>query len=581
MVETGRERRGRGRSVIRTALSARTGDFAAACLLFSTHQLGESLVPVLVGATIAGAVAQGSAVSLVLWLLVLAADFAVLSFSYRLGARASARAKQQAGHVLRLAVVERALRRDGGADLAPGELLSRASSDADRVGALVGVVASSVAAAVALIAASAFLIAASPLLGCVIVLGALVVVIATSVLSRRVATRAGVEQQATADATLAAADIVRGLRTLAGLGAATTAAERYRATSRRAVRSAEKAVGAEAEIGGIAALLSGVYLTLIAGAGGWLALTGSLGLGSLVSVLGLAVFLTGPLRTLTGLPAAAQRAVASARRIGEVLERPGALELPALDAGDTALPGDLALHITGEGIVVDAAEGELTGVVCVRPEDADRIAAAVARESGTSGLVVRVGGVDARTVRIDDYGSQVLVAPHDSAVLDATLRENLDPLAEHEPQGAQRAGNAALDGIAERARRGARAAFADEIAESLPDGWDSAAGEFGRRLSGGQRQRLALGRALAVDAPVLVLHEPTTAVDPATAEVIAERLRDLRAGRTTVVITTSPALLARCDTVVLVDGKSDTNGARGTHDELLAGDTVYRAMVVR
>ncbi|KRC51953.1 hypothetical protein ASE16_02475 [Leifsonia sp. Root227] len=573
--------------MIRAAFSARREDFALACLLYTTHQLGESMVPVLVGATIAGAVAQGAAVSLALWLLVLAADFAVLSLSYRLGARASARAKQQAGHVVRLAVVERALRQDGGADLAPGDLLSRASSDADRVGALVGIVASSVAAVVALIAASTFLIAASPLLGCMIVLGALVVVIATSVLSRQVATRAGVEQVATADATLAAADIVRGLRTLAGLGAATASAERYRSISRRAVRSSERAVWAEAEIGGIAALLSGVYLTLIAGAGGWLALTGSLGLGSLVSVLGLAVFLTGPLGTLTGLPGVAQRAIASARRIGEVLERPGALERAgALDAGGTAPPRELALSITGDGIVVGAAEGELTGVVCVRHEDADRIAAAVALESVTSGLVVRVGGADARTVRIDDYGSQVLVAPHDSAVLDATLRENLDPLAEPElePQKAQGAGNARLDGITDRARRGAWAAFADEIAESLPDGWDSAAGEFGRRLSGGQRQRLALARALAVDAPVLVLQEPTTAVDPATAEVIAERLRDLRSGSTTVVITTSAALLARCDTVVLVDGTSGTDSARctrGTHDELLAGDTVYRAMVVR
>ena len=77
---------------------------------------------------------------------------------------------------------------------------------------------------------------------------------------------------------------------------------------------------------------------------------------------------------------------------------------------------------------------------------------------------------------------------------------------------------------------------------------------MGNRFSGGQRQRLALARALACGAPVLVLHDPTTAVDSVTEAVIASRLPDVRRGRSTIVVASSPALLAMCDRVVDLRG---------------------------
>lgn len=91
-----------------------------------------------------------------------------------------------------------------------------------------------------------------------------------------------------------------------------------------------------------------------------------------------------------------------------------------------------------------------------------------------------------------------------------------------------------------------RAAACDDFAADL----DVPVGEDGNRLSGGQRQRIALARALASDAPVLVLHEPTTAVDSVTEHKIAQRLKDARAGRSTLLIASSPTLLAGCDRVV-------------------------------
>jgi ABC-type multidrug transport system fused ATPase/permease subunit len=134
----------------------------------------------------------------------------------------------------------------------------------------------------------------------------------------------------------------------------------------------------------------------------------------------------------------------------------------------------------------------------------------------------------------------MLVAPHEASLFDGTVAENL-ALPGHQPELLERA---------------LHAAACDDVLRVLPEGLDTVVGEGGLRLSGGQRQRVALARALVMDTPVLVLHEPTTAVDSVTEAVIAERLPRLRSGRTTILLTTSPALLAVCDRVIAA-GETD------------------------
>jgi ABC-type multidrug transport system fused ATPase/permease subunit len=124
-----------------------------------------------------------------------------------------------------------------------------------------------------------------------------------------------------------------------------------------------------------------------------------------------------------------------------------------------------------------------------------------------------------------------------------------------------------------------RTASAEDVLVALTDGLDSEVEEKGRSFSGGQRQRLILVRALLADPSVLVLVEPTSAVDAHTEARIAERLRDARAGRSTIVLTSSPLLLDRVDEVIFVAAGRVV--AVGKHRQLLETEPHYRRTVTR
>jgi ABC-type multidrug transport system fused ATPase/permease subunit len=156
------------------------------------------------------------------------------------------------------------------------------------------------------------------------------------------------------------------------------------------------------------------------------------------------------------------------------------------------------------------------------------------------------------------------VADNDAHLFTGALRAELDP---HD-----RAGDAAVAAAL-------TAASATDIVEALPAGLDSAVAERGREFSGGQQQRLRLARVLVADPEALLLVEPTSAVDAHTEARIADRLGAARAGRTTLVCTTSPLVLHRADHVIFVeDGKVV---AEGSHTALLDGEPRYRATVSR
>ncbi len=177
---------------------------------------------------------------------------------------------------------------------------------------------------------------------------------------------------------------------------------------------------------------------------------------------------------------------------------------------------------------------------------------------------VRLDGVDLASAALDDVRRRVVVSDTGSQLFAGSLQDAIDP-----------------HGVLtrEQAEETIRVANAEDVYDALPGGWQGVLDERGRGLSGGQRQRVVLARALATDAPILVLVEPTSAVDAHTEARIAERVAEHRRGRTTVVATVSPLWLHHADEIALLEG--DRVVSVGTHEELLATDPAYRRVVIR
>ncbi|WP_406462202.1 ABC transporter ATP-binding protein/permease [Streptomyces sp. NBC_01622] len=563
-----------GRDVLARSVKGQLRSVALGSALGCVHQLGEALVPVLIGVVIDQAVAGQNAGRLMLWLGALALMYVTLSWSFRLGAKAGERGAEEAAHTLRLAIVGRVLDARGGAEEGrlPGELANVATEDAKRVGAVNMALMSGIWAIAGVAVSAVALLLISVTLGLIVLLGTPVLLWLGHLLSKPLERRSEAEQDRAAHASGVAADLVAGLRVLKGLGAQQAAVERYRRTSRISLAATLRSARAESWQTGLVLALTGGFIALIALVGGRLALNGSLTLGQLVSAVGLALFLLGPLETFAWVNAELAQGRASAARVAEVLAAG-----PAIVGGDdpVAEPVRGGLRLRGvrlgglDGIDLDLAAGKLTGIAVTDLSGAEALLRCLGRETDPESGSVQLDGVP--LTRLDPTGlrATVLVAAHDAALFDGSLAANVTPEEESAP---------GADGDHLLTERAMAAARADEVAESLPYGTATGVGEGGRSLSGGQRQRVLLARALRVGSPVLVVHDPTTAVDTVTEARIAEGLREFRQGRTTIVVTNSPALLAVTDHVILLD--AGRVGAEGTHADLVRTDATYRTAVL-
>lgn len=529
-------------------------------------QVGEALVPVMIGVAIDVGIESGAPGPFALACLGIVAIFATLSYGYRYGALFLTRALQDESHRLRVEVAEKAVQPVDDPRLA-GEWLSLATADAEKVAALVYQVAFTVAAVVTVVLTAVYLARTDVTLALVILFGLPVTVGLTQLVSPAIARRTSREQTAVARVAGIAGDLIAGIRPLKGIGAETTASRRYREASQAARHSSIVTARSWGYMSGLTTLVSGLFLALVALLAGTRAIDGELSLGELVAIVGLTQFLAEPIKLLGDLSAQFAAGRASARRLHDALSAGSHV----LD-GPVRMPADAAREVRLERVTVgsltsvDLAVGPgcLVAVTTDSPDSADTIVSLLEGAARPDEGTVRLGGIDLQELARTDRREAMLVVPHAATPPEGTVRTAIDP------DG--RLDDAALDAVL-------TASAAHDVVEAHPDGLEHAVRIGGSSLSGGQRQRLTLARSLAADPPVLVLRDPTTAIDAVTEHQIATGLRTRReTGRATLVVTSSPTLLAAADEVVWVrDGRVV---ARGTHHDL-QDDPAYREAVLR
>ena len=587
---------------LRWHLGQQPGVIAAATFVGFLWQLPLTLGPWLVGKAVDKGILAGSSSDLLRWagllglVTVIGAVFGIAMHTLVVRSwlialygtiQMVARKSVQMGHVLPRRTPT-------------GEAISVASSDSDEFGALTEITARAMSQLVGYLVVAAIVLNTSLAMGLLVLVAAPVIVGAALPQLRPLHRRQEVERSRSSELTSMATDIVAGLRILRGIGGERTFGRNYAEQSQRTRRAGVSAGLWQAAIEATGVLLSGGFLVLLMWAGTLRVLTGDLSVGQLISFLGYGLFMIGPIQTFFEFAQKLTRALVSARKAIVLFE-----QTPPWREQTSPAPlptdGDLVDEVTG----FVAASGLLTIVVSAVPElsaeladrlgrylpadveppaeepgrelkgraarraraerAAERARIATADETlGSREWGVRLGEVDLGAARLADVRQRIVVSDTGSQLFAGTLQDAIDPHGQLTREEAE-------DTI--------RVANAEDVYDALPGGWQGMLDERGRGLSGGQRQRVVLARVIGLDAPILVLVEPTSAVDAHTEARIAERVALHRRGRTTVVATVSPLWLHHADRVALLDG--GRVAAVGGHDELLETNAAYRRVVAR
>jgi ATP-binding cassette subfamily B protein len=278
--------------------------------------------------------------------------------------------------------------------------------------------------------------------------------------------------------------------------------------------------------------------------------SGVLTLGGLFMVMTYIVQLYGPLQTLSSMAAHMQASLASAERAfslldeaPDVAERPDAVALERCSGAVTFAKVSFAYdrkNVILDDISFEVAPTSRVGVTGVTGAGKSTLVSLLTRFYDPTGGRILLDGVDLRDYKLADLRNQFAIVLQETVLFSTSIAENI----------AYANPGAGFDDIV----AAAKAANAHDFIARLPNGYDTAVGERGMRLSGGERQRIALARAFLKNAPILILDEPTSAVDVKTESVIIEAMNRLMQGRTTFIITHRPSMLKNCNQELVVEG---------------------------
>lgn len=355
-----------------------------------------------------------------------------------------------------------------------------------------------------------------------------------------------------------AAEALGAIRVVQAYGLEDTVAASFAAGNQKALKAGIKARKLAARLERSTDVLVGLSTAVVLGFGGLQVMQGKMTPGDMVLFLMYLKTAMKPLRDMAKYTGRIARAAASGERIADLMDEEVEIQDPQHPVTMTRVQGDVVFDrisakdghgrdlFTGLDLMIPA--GQRVGLLGPSGAGKSTLAGYLLRLADTGTGAVLVDGYDTRKVTKADLRAHVSILLQESVLFATTVRENI------------RYGR--LDASDEEVEAAAVRAGADAFIRALPQGYDTMLGARGDTLSGGQRQRIAIARALVRRAPVVILDEPTTGLDPASRALVEDSLWELTKGRTTLAITHDISMIRELDRVLwLEDGRIVEDGA--------------------
>ena len=329
-------------------------------------------------------------------------------------------------------------------------------------------------------------------------------------------------------------------------------------------------------------LLTNINLVVMLGYGGYLAVCyerapdtasavlAGVSIGQLLVFTGLLQQFSGQVANIASIANTMQQSLTGAQRVFEVLDArveiqspPGAVRLPQV-RGEVVFEDVSFAYDPNEPVLsriaFSAKPGQLVAIVGMTGSGKSTLVSLIPRFYDPQQGRVLVDGYDVRALDLDDLRRGIGIVFQESFLFSNSVAANI---AFGHPEAARK-----------QIEWAARIASAHDFITELPNGYDTVLREGGSDLSGGQRQRLAIARALLLEPSILLLDDPTAAVDARTEDEILEAMEGAAAGRTTFVVAHRLSTLQRADQVIVLDRGNIVQ--RGTHEELMSARGHYR-----
>jgi len=454
-----------------------------------------------------------------------------------------------------------------------GQLVSRANSDVSLLQGLLAFLPIMSGNVLLLVSSLVVMFFLSPLLATVALVVAPALVVGAYRMRESTFPANWDAQQKEGEVAVVVEEAITGVRVVKGFGQERRELERLRQAALALYGSRLRAVRRQALYQPFLAALPALGEVCVLAFGGWLAIDHRLSVGTFLAFATYLLAMAAPARMLSGVLIVAQQARAGAERVLDLLDAnpvvydgPGAAPLKEVRGAVSFSSVDFGYSRDQpvlKGFNLAIAPGETLALVGESGSGKSTVALLLPRFYDVQAGSVSIDGLDVREVTLESLRSHIGVVFEESFLFSDTIRANI---AYGRP-----------DASLEEVQRAAMAAEAHEFITELPEGYDTVVGERGLNISGGQRQRIALARALLTDPKILILDDATSAVDAKVEAEIADTLRRIMKGRTTLLIAHRRSSLHLADRIAVVHAGAVVDS--GTHEELLGRCDLYRRLI--